>query len=73
MPSPAPTPFEVGDDLYRPKYRLRPDYGSVNMFPQQSTHVTAVTIMHASIEKLLEAVFSVASAAVQGNPGLRLL
>jgi ribosome-interacting GTPase 1 len=34
---------------------------SVNKFPQQSTHVNAVTDTHTTIEELLEAVFSVGS------------
>jgi hypothetical protein len=33
--------------------------GSANMLPQQPDHVTAITNTHATIQELLEAVFSV--------------
>jgi hypothetical protein len=35
----------------------RDSSGSVNTFPRQPTHVTAVKDMHGTIEELLEAVF----------------
>jgi hypothetical protein len=48
-------------DVWSQRRRPLLGSGSVNKFPRQPNYVTAATDTHATIEELLEAVFSVGS------------